>query len=316
MDDNDFLSSIKLPYFTSLAKKDYYNFLKDSYKLLKKYPQYLSDCEGIESLELAHLLPRIPETMLTAYVGINDAVCNKGLVTPFLPRHAHNNVFVFDPQFFPGKDDVPEGTIDAKEIINDFRPPNETWRSEWTYVMISGIDRDFSSLWREKGYIDMIPAKFEDFTMISDHIESMVCTFIDPMALEHPVNKSRDYLDEARRRGEQRVKEFTIPELLQGEIKNLVPLILNQGEKLYVARPDFLPCDHCWSNIHPDNKGYAVVNENSAVPLDLVTSKPAIKPEYKNILKPPAGSADNTTDWFFRGKDLFRTPVKPGHIAG
>lgn len=40
-------------------------------------------------LELAHLIPEIPETI---YVGINDAVCNKGLVTP-------DNCFVADTSY-------------------------------------------------------------------------------------------------------------------------------------------------------------------------------------------------------------------------
>ena len=38
--------------------------------------------------------------------------------------------------------------------------------------------------------------------------------------------------------------------------------------------------------------------------------------KFRKILIPPAGSADNTTDWFFRGKELFRTPIKAGHIGG
>lgn len=307
--------NILIPEKSSLSKGDYLNFLEDSFKLLSQFPQYLSNTEGVEVLELAHLFPRVPETLLTIYIGINDAVCNKGLVTPFLPRHAHNNVFAFDPNVFSGQKDVPTGTIDAKAVINGFVPPNSSWSKDWTYVMIAG-KRSFDSLWQEKGYIDMIPAKFEDFTMISHHDKSKVCTFIDPVAFDHPVNAARTYLKVARERGEKMASEFLIPELLKGETKNLAPVILNQGEKLYVARPDFQPCDHCWSNIHPDNEGYAVVNENSAVPLNLVIAKPAVEEKYRKTLIPPAGSADNTTDWFFRGKELFRTPIKAGHIGG
>lgn len=306
---------ILIPESSSLSKDDYLKFLSDSFKLLSQYPQYLSSTEGEEVLELAHLFPRVPETLLTIYIGINDAVCNKGLVTPFLPRHAHNNVFAFDPNVFSGQKNVPSGTIDAKAVINGFVPPNNSWGKDWTYVMIAG-KRSFDSLWQEKGYIDMIPAKFEDFTMISHHDKSKVCTFIDPMAFDHPVNAARAYLKTARERGEKMASEFHIPELLKGETKNLAPVILNQGEKLYVARPDFQPCDHCWSNIHKDNEGYAVVNENSAVPLNLVIAKPPVEEKYRKGLIPPAGSADNTTDWFFRGKELLRTPIKPGHIGG
>jgi len=305
-----------IPELSSLSKDDYLDFLNNSFKLLLQYPQYLSSNEGVEVLELAHLFPRVPETLLTIYIGINDAVCNKGLVTPFLPRHAHNNVFAFDSNVYAGQNDVPTGTIDAKAVINGFIPPNESWNKDWTYVMISDPNRTFDSLWHEKGYIDMIPAKFEDFTMVSNHNKSKVCTFIDPEAFKHPVNEGRDYLIAARKRGEQKAQEFSIPDLLKGETINLAPVILNQGEKLYVARPDFQPCDHCWSNIHPDNEGYAVVNENSAVPLNLVIAKPPVEEKYRKNLIPPAGSADNTTDWFFRGKELLRTPIISGHIDG
>jgi hypothetical protein len=307
--------NIVIPNSSTLTKDNYLEFLNNSFKLLSQFPQYLSNSESTEVLELAHLFPRVPETLLTIYIGINDAVCNKGLVTPFLPRHAHNNVFAFDPNIYSGQKDVPQGTIDAKAVINGFVPPNESWSKEWTYVMIAG-KRTFDSLWNEKGYIDMIPAKFEDFTMVSDHKISSVCTFIDPMAFEHPVNKNRQYLKAARNRGENMVTDFSIPKLLKGETNKLVPVILNQGEKLYVARPDFQPCDHCWSNIHPNNNGYAVVNENSAVPLNLVIAKPPVDEKFRKSLIPPAGSADNTTDWFFRGKELFRTPIKAGHIGG
>ncbi len=316
MKNKNIKSSLVIPELSSLSNDDYLSFLENSFLLLEKHPQYLSEQEGIEVLELAHLIPQVEETILAIYIGVNDAVCNKGLVTPFLPRHAHNNVFVFDPNIYTGQNDIPTGTIDAKAVINGFVPPNKTWNEEWTYVMISDPKRTFESLWNEKGYIDMILAKFEDFTMMSNHNKSKVCTFIDPLAFEHSVNKSRTYLKQARNRGEKMVGDFVIPEFLKGETKNLVPVVLNQGEKLYVARPDFQPCAHCWSNIHPDNEEYAVVNENSAVPLNLVISKPPVDERYRKLLIPPAGSADNTTDWFYRSKDLFRTPIKAGHIGG
>lgn len=308
--------SLRVPEKSTLTRDDYFSFLKSSYGLFRQYPQYLSGSENMEALELAHLIPGVPETLLAIYMGINDAVCNKGLVTPFLPRHAHNNVFAYDPQAYSGKNDVPSGTLDAGEIINGFRPPNDSWDAGWTYVMIEDPARSFESLWGEQGYIDMIPAKFEDFTMLSDTSRSKLCTFIDPVAFKHPVNESRAYLKEARERGEKMGSEFMIPDLMEGETKGLVPVVLNQGEKLYVARADFQPCDHCWSNIHPDSEELAVVNENSAVPLNLVLAKPPVGEAYRSRLVPPAGSADNTTDWFLRSRELFRTPIKGGHISG
>ncbi len=313
---NNIKNDLIIPQLSTLTNNEYLAFLEKSLGLLKQNSLYLSDQEGIESLELAHLIPQVPETILAIYIGINDAVCNKGLVTPFLPRHSHNNVFVYDPNVYSGEKNIPTGTIDAKAVINGFLPPNNTWSKKWTYVMIADPDRTVESLWLEKGYIDMIPAKFEDFTMISSHHKSKVCTFIDPIAFDHPVNRNRAYLTAARNRGEQLASDFEIPDFLTGETEGLAPVVLNQGEKLYVARPDFKPCEHAWSNINKNNEAYAVVNENSAVPLNLVIAKPPLAEKHRKKLIPPAGSADNTTDWFFRSNDLFRTPIKKGHIGG
>ena len=74
---------------SSCTEEDYRNFLVTSYSLMRNY---FAPDEDINSLELAHLIPEVPETMLAIYVGINDAVCNKGLVTSLLPQHGHNNV--------------------------------------------------------------------------------------------------------------------------------------------------------------------------------------------------------------------------------
>lgn len=315
--NEEYLSeSLSVPEGSSLSIKEYLEFLNKAYELLSRHALYFNNSESMDALELAHLIIGVPETVLAIYVGINDAVCNKGLVTPFLPRHAHNNVFVFDNHIFAGKSDVPSGTVDASSVLHGFAPPNLSWDPGWTYVMIEDPSRSFESLWKEKGYIDMIPAKFEDFTMMSEHEKSLVCIFIDPMAFEHPVNRTRAYLEEARVRGESQAGRFIIPERLSGETEGLAPVVLHQGEKLYVARADFQPCAHCWSNIHPDNEEYAVVNENSAVPLHLVNSKPTVEEKYRERLVPPSGSADFTTDWFFRGKELFRKPIKEGQIQG
>jgi hypothetical protein len=300
---------------SSLTAQQYRDFLAGAFGLMAKMPQYLAPEDDINVLELAHLIPEVPETVLAIYVGINDAVCNKGLVTPFLVRHGHNNVFAFDPQIFPGSTSVPSGTIDAKKVLSGFEPPNNTWDNKWTYVMIEDPGRGAGSLWKEKGYIDMIPAKFEDFTMISDDARSKVCTFIDPKAFEHPVNKSRPYLKAARERGQKMAGAFTVPQAIAGETGGLVPVVLKMGEKLYVATTDFGPCAHAWSNIHPDNAELAVINENSAVPLDLVVAKPPVNAKYRGLV-PPKGSADMTTDWFYRGQQIVRRPLLQGLFKG
>lgn len=314
--NNTLLRDITLPKDVSLTKSDYIAFLQTAFSLMMQFPVYIAYGEDINSLELAHIIPPVPETVIAIYVGINDAICNKALVAPFLVRHAHKNVFVFDPNDFSGGTSVPPGTIDARTIINGFEPPNATWQPEWTYVMIEDPARTPQSLWHERGYIDMIPAKFEDFTMLSDLEKSRICFFVDPKAFEHPVNSARGYLKEARKRGEEHAHEYTIPKGLEGETDGLAPVILNRGEKLYIATPDFSPCAHAWSNMHPSNENYAVVNENSAVPLDLVVTKPPVNPKYGKGLIPARGSADMTTDWFYRGKQVVRKPLLEGLVKG
>lgn len=304
--------NLHIPSNSILNMRQYVDFLIDAYNLMKEITSYLSPAEDINCLELAHLIPPVPETVLAIYLSINDAVCNKGLISPLLPRHGHNNVFVFDPQVYPGGEDVPAGTADARKILTGFEPPNKSWNKNWTYVMIQDPCRSFESLWAENGYIDTIAAKFEDFTMLTDLSKSKLCIFIDAKAFEHPVNKSRGYLKAARDRGESSASEFSVPDTISGEFDGLVPVMLNRGEKLYVATTDFSPCAHGWSNIHKDNSGLAVVNENSAVPLDLVTAKPPVNPKYAKSLIPAKGSADMTTDWFYRGRMVSRTPLLTG----
>ena len=112
------------------------------------------------------------------------------------------------------------------------------------------------------------------------------------------------------------VAEFTMPSKLKGEMDGLVPVVLCLGEKLYVATTDFGPCAHGWSNIHRDNEELAVINENSAVPLDLVIAKLPVHSKYVKGLIPPKGSADMTTDWFYRGTQIVRLPLLQGLFKG
>ena len=133
---------------------------------------------------------------------------------------------------------------------------------------------------------------------------------------EHPVNASRPYLKAARQLGEKIAGQFRIPKAIADEFDGLAPVVLEKGQKLYVATTDFSPCAHGWVNIHPDNKTFAVVNENSAVPLDLVIAKPPVNAKYAQHLIPPKGSADMTTDWFYRGLQILRKPLLEGLFKG
>jgi hypothetical protein len=257
---------IAIPPGSPLTEKDYEQFLHESYSLLCQHPLYFAPSEDVNALELAHLIPEIPETILSIYIGINDSVCNKALITPFLPRHEHNNVFVFDPEVYSGGKDVPDGTIDVCEMIHPFEPPNETWDQAWTYAAIKDPDCTYESLWNQKGYIDTVPAKQEDFTIMTDTSKSKLCVFVAAKAFDHPVNSSRAYLKDARILGEKTASQFTIPEGMEAHVEGLVPVVLQRGEKLFIADPNFGPCPHSWCNLHPDNSEYAVINENSAVP--------------------------------------------------
>jgi hypothetical protein len=52
------------------------------------------------------------------------------------------------------------------------------------------------------------------------------------------------------------------------------------------------------------------------VPLDLVIAKPPVNPKYAKGLIPPKGSADMTTDWFYRGTKIVRQPFLQGLFKG
>ena len=316
MNRQKIIRKIAIPPSSPLTEKDYEQFLYESYNLLCRHPLYFAPSEDVNALELAHLIPEVRETILAIYIGINDSVCNKALITPFLPRHEHNNVFVFDPEVYSGGKDVPDGTIDVRKMIHPFSPPNETWDPGWTYVAMQDSSLTYESLWNQKGYIDTVPAKQEDFTIMTDLSKSKVCVFVDEKAFAHPVNRIRAYLKDARRRGEKTADQFNVPAGMNLHVEGLVPVVLERGEKLFIADPDFGPCPHSWCNLHPGNTEYAVVNENSAVPLQLVNSKPPLKPEYAQRLIPPHGSADMTIDCWHQPNRIERTPLLQGLVKG
>ncbi|MBM4148931.1 MAG: hypothetical protein FJ224_07795, partial [Lentisphaerae bacterium] len=64
---------LRIPEGSTLTAEAYTQFLTEAYELLRRCPQYLAPSEGIDSLELAHLAPAVPETILAIYLGINDA---------------------------------------------------------------------------------------------------------------------------------------------------------------------------------------------------------------------------------------------------
>lgn len=77
---------LDIPSGSKTTERQYTDFLTEAYELLKRDSQYFAPDEDINCLELTHLIPPLAETVLAIYVGINDAVCNKGLVTPFVER--------------------------------------------------------------------------------------------------------------------------------------------------------------------------------------------------------------------------------------
>lgn len=72
---------LSIPTRAKLSNEQYVDFLESSYELMKSCGLYFAPNEDINSIELAHLIPEVPESAIAIYVGINDACCNKGLVT-------------------------------------------------------------------------------------------------------------------------------------------------------------------------------------------------------------------------------------------
>ena len=186
---------------------------------------------------------------------------------------------------------------------------------EWKYVMIEDPARTMQSLWKTNGFISMIGAKYEDFQYLGG---GRVCIYVDETAFDHPVNKAREYLKVSRRLGDISANEFIPPKGTEGDVEGLQPVILGQGECLYIASPiPGRPCEHGW-NEHPQDVlsgNHACVAEYSAVPLVQV---PLPKTKYRSWIKgliPAAGSADMTTDWFGR-RDVSREPLLESLFAG
>ena len=129
--------TVQCPSGTCLTVADYERFLHEAFALMQRHPQYMAPSEDINCIELAHLLPPVRETVIAIYLGINDAACNKGLVSPFLIRHGHNNVFTFAQTSMREARMCLPARWTPRRSYPGFEPPNETWNPDWTYVMIS-----------------------------------------------------------------------------------------------------------------------------------------------------------------------------------
>ncbi|MFA5105150.1 MAG: hypothetical protein WC527_08250 [Candidatus Margulisiibacteriota bacterium] len=304
---------IEVPAGSTVTKHEYRQFLIDAYCAMAQF-RVFAPSQGVDALELAHLIPRVHETMIAIYVGINKDVCHKGFVSPALVRHGHNNVYAFDPQVFSGKENVPDGTIDASAVLNGFEPPNKSWPKDWTYVMIKDPKRTMQSLWKQKGFISMVIGKHEDFQVK----DGEACIFVDRDAFDHPMNKERAYLHGARQRGDKNLKHFVIPKGMEGEFDGLDPIILFPGERLLIASPILgRPCAHGWveNPMHKDDGTHAYVEEFSSTPKIVFP----VSRKYAQLVKaltPAAGSADMTTDWFFQGLKVFRMALLAGIVEG
>ena len=308
------MRKIDVPVGSTVSEKLYRKFLKRTYSMMREHG-CIGPKENEDALELAHLIPSVPETVLAIHIGINDSVCTKSLVSRFLPRHAHHTIFAFDPERFSGRGSVPAGMQDIRVVLKGFEPPNKSWSPEWTYVYITDTDRTPQSLWKERGYIDLIPGKHEDFQLATDNVKIPVCFFVDKRALEHPVNQQRTYLKRALRDGERQRDDFKAPFGLEDSVVGLVPVILKRGERLYIASTNHIPCDHAWTALrHNDRETLPLVYESSAVPTELIYNRPARHVRYAARLSPPCGSSDLTTDIFFN--DVYRRPILRGSIKG
>lgn len=308
------MRKLVIPLGSTLSEKQYRQFLKHAYSIMWERG-CISSSEDEDALELVHLIPSVPETILALHIGINDSVCTKSIVSPFLPRHAHHTIFAFDPNRYSGGNSVPAGTQDIKTALRGFEPPAAEWSPGWTYVYITDPSRTPRSLWSEGGYIDLIPGKHEDFQLATNPARHPICFFVDKRALEHPVNRQRAYLKDAIRRAERQRTRFEIPRGLEKSIEGLVPVVLEQGERLYIASTDHMPCAHAWSAVPAArDDSLALVYESSAVPAELLYNRPARQKKYAPKLSPPRGSSDMTTDVFF--DKVNRKPLLQGAISG
>ena len=86
------MRKLVIPLGSTLSEKQYRQFLKHAYSIMWERG-CISSSEDEDALELVHLIPSVPETILALHIGINDSVCTKSIVSPFLPRRAHHTIF-------------------------------------------------------------------------------------------------------------------------------------------------------------------------------------------------------------------------------
>ena len=72
---------ITIPVDSRMTVDQYRTFLVDAHKTMSTFGVF-APSEGVNTLELAHLVPSIPESSLAIFVGINDAICRKVLLPP------------------------------------------------------------------------------------------------------------------------------------------------------------------------------------------------------------------------------------------
>lgn len=275
---------ITIPVESTLTAGAYERFLVASAKAMQA-TGLMPLSQGIKELELAHLIPRYADSVLAAYVWRNTPWAEKLLRAEALVVHSHNNVLVLEKGA-----KIPEGCVDARKMINGFRPPTKEWKNEWIYaIILEGTP--LKELFKTPGFIDIIPAKTEQFTMLSE-TGARVLLWVAESTLDNRANDNKSIL-KARRRGEVLTNRSCASPTLEGK-EDLVPVVLLRGERLTIP-PGSL---HGWEEI--DGAPGIVMEISMAAPI------PG-KPKSSGLLVP--GSADLTTDVFVLHKLVFREPL-------
>lgn len=259
-----------------------------------------------DEIAVAHLVPKEPRTVLGVHVGMNGTICQKLLDVDVLIRHQHKDVYVFREGII---DDL-EGTVDPRQIINGFEAPEGLQNGYDFRMIVDATKVTPRDLQEFDGYLGTVPAKGEDFVMLSRPELCRGVILAPRSVVQHPGNNGRRYLQRAMTDGDSILRRYCdVPDSLGCELEGLTPFALGYRERL------FIPPDTPHFGIRAEGcKGRLLLEEVSAPPNSILTI------DGKTIHV--KGSADLTTDAFaimLSGRTdltVYRPPVIDAGIKG
>jgi len=311
---------IVIPNQSDLRVRDFRHFMIESVEAMHE-SRAMPKAHGINDLELALLVPQNPDSLLAAYVWRNTPWATKLLRAPVLLVHAHTNVVVLEEGA-----QIPEGCVDARTLINGFSPPTDKWPENWTYALHIG-ENPIQELFAADGFLDVIPAKREEFKVLTPNNEGRVLMWVEERTFQDPDNRI-DYMAAARNRGEKAASKTSNSPTLKG-YNELVPVLLRLAETLTIPPGH----RHAWEETDRiDLEGAVrrtlryrgeqeqirtVKGQNESnwnfLTLAVVIQETSLserirgKPEGTGLAVP--GSADMTTDVFVLADQVYRAPL-------